>query len=259
MHEAGTEIAGALKFVYGNQLKAIYDKSGESLSKAGQAAVENGYLFGKKENGRVTENGFHFEVDWEHGQKTGFFIDQRDNRNLLMQYSEGKKVLNTFCYTGGFSVYAMKHAAMVDSVDSSQRAMEATAENIRINGKEQHHRCFTANVFDFLKDAPETYEVMVLDPPAFAKHLSSVGKATIGYRNLNYEAIRRIGKGGIIFTFSCSQVVDKMLFSKIIFMAAAQAKRHVRILHRLSQPADHPVSIFHPEGEYLKGLVLHVD
>lgn len=259
MHEARHAICSGLQSVYGDNLKAVYDKSGESLSKSGEIKVENGYLFGNKQETTVKENGFIFSVDWERGQKTGFFIDQRESRNLLRQYTHNKKVLNTFAYSGGFSVYALENAQLVDSVDSSEKAMEKTAENVLYNGTDSNHRCFTIDVFDYLKHTEEVYDVVVLDPPAFAKHLSSVNRAVVGYRNLNYEAIKRIKPNGILFTFSCSQVIDKAMFNKIIFMASAQARRQVKILHRLSQPADHPVSIFHPEGEYLKGLVLFVE
>lgn len=259
MFEARHLVAEALCSVFENSIKAVYDKSGAAMSKANQARVPQEYLVGSRIGEHLKENGFSFLVDWEEGQKTGFFIDQRENRLLLNRYSANKKVLNTFCYTGGFSVYAMQKAQLVDSVDSSARAMQLTDQNMLLNEFGSNHRSFTADVFDFLKQPKEDYDVVVLDPPAFAKHLSSVHQATIGYRNLNFEAIRRIKPNGIIFTFSCSQVVDRNLFNKIIFMASVQAKRNVKILHRLSQPADHPVSIYHPEGEYLKGLVLLVE
>jgi 23S rRNA (cytosine1962-C5)-methyltransferase len=259
MYQARQQISDAIVHVMGSSIKAVYDKSSESLSKSGEAGTVNGYLYGGKTENVVMENGFRFLIDWEEGQKTGFFIDQRDNRDLLRKYTAGKKVLNTFSYTGGFSVYAMQNAAMVDSVDSSQRAMDASVKNMELNGFAENHRCFTSDVLDFVRQSNESYDVIILDPPAFAKHLSNVDRATVGYRNLNYEVIRRIKPGGILFTFSCSQAIDKTLFGKIIFMAASQAKRNVRILHRLSQPADHPVSIYHPEGEYLKGLVLYIE
>jgi len=259
MYESRMQIMEALLQVMGSRITAVYDKSGESLAKSGEAKTVNSYLFGNKTTDVVKEHGFLFSVDWEEGQKTGFFIDQRDNRDLLRKYTHGKKVLNTFAYTGGFSVYAMQNAMMVDSVDSSQKAMDAAGKNMELNGFAENHRCFTSDVLDFIRSAKEDYDVVILDPPAFAKHLSNVDRATVGYRNLNHETIRRIKPGGILFTFSCSQAIDKTLFGKIIFMAAAQAKRNVKILHRLSQPADHPVSIYHPEGEYLKGLVLFVE
>ncbi len=260
MHRIKHFLVDVLKNMYGTKLTAIYDKSAETMSKQDAANVTNEFLFGKGENSEVIENGIRFFVDYETGQKTGFFVDQRENRQLLGRYSAGKKVLNTFAYSGGFSMYALKDGAdLVHSVDSSKKVAEWAEKNVALNFKDVPHQFFTDDVFDFLKKSDTIYDVMVLDPPAFAKHLSSVDKATIGYRNLNYEAMKRIGKNGILFTFSCSQVIDKNLFRKIVFMAAVQAKRNVRILHQLTQPADHPVSIYHPEGEYLKGLVLHVE
>lgn len=259
MYKARFDIMESLLTIFGSGLSAVYDKSGESLGKSTEIKVNNEYLFGKRINNNFLENNFRFAIDWETGQKTGFFIDQRDNRSLLRQFTNNKKVLNTFAYTGGFSVYALENAAQVDSVDSSQKAMDLTAENILLNDHGSKHRCFTADAFDYIKSMDEQYDVMVLDPPAFAKHLSSIDRATVGYRNLNYEAIKRIKSKGILFTFSCSQAIDKILFNKIIFMASAQAKRQVKVLHRLTQPADHPVNIFHPEGEYLKGLVLYIE
>jgi 23S rRNA (cytosine1962-C5)-methyltransferase len=262
MHHAKSYIADALKEIYGSGLQCIYDKSADTMSKQNQGVIENKFLFGEMEDAVVTENGIKFHIDFKAGQKTGFFIDQRENRKLLGQYAKGKKVLNTFSYSGGFSLYALKEeAALVHSVDSSKRAAEWTEQNMKLNSDMvgNNHTFYTQDVFDFLKSSQESYDVIVLDPPAFAKHLSSVNKATIGYRNLNCEAIKRINRGGILFTFSCSQVIDKALFRKIIFTAAAMTKRNVRILHQLTQPADHPISLYHPEGEYLKGLVLYVD
>ena len=261
MHRIKNFLVDALKNIYGNKLTAIYDKSAETMSKQGTAiSVTNEFLFGKEENIEVIENGIRFFVDYETGQKTGFFIDQRENRQLLSSYSKGKNVLNTFAYSGGFSMYALKAGAtLVHSVDSSKKVAEWAEKNTGLNFSNPPHRFFTEDVFDFMKKSETKYDVMVLDPPAFAKHLSSVDKATIGYRNLNQEAMKHIGKNGILFTFSCSQVIDKNLFRKIVFMAALHAKRNVRILHQLAQPADHPISIYHPEGEYLKGLVLHVE
>ena len=222
--------------------------------------MSNEFLFGKEEDIEVMENKLKFNVDIKEGQKTGFFIDQRDNRKLLASYSNDKKVLNAFAYSGGFSLYALKgNAALVHSVDSSKRAAELAEKNVALNFNQPSHQFFQEDVFDFLKKSETAYDVMVLDPPAFAKHLSSIDKATVGYRNLNYEAFRRIQKNGILFTFSCSQVIDKHLFRKIVFTAAAQSKRNVKILHQLTQPADHPISLYHPEGEYLKGLVLFVE
>ncbi len=249
--------------ILAQNFKAVYDKSAESMAKQTDIVTANGYLI-KQENNQpentIAENNYQFIIDWETGQKTGFFLDQRDNRLLLKHYAKNKKVLNTFCYTGGFSVYALAgDAALVHSVDSSRKAMELTDQNVKLNFSTDKHESFTQDVFDFLKHRETVYDLMVLDPPAFAKHLSAVKNAMVGYRNLNTEAIKRISAGGILFTFSCSQAIDRELFRKIIFQAAAQAKRQVKVLHQLTQPADHPISIYHPEGEYLKGLVLYVE
>jgi 23S rRNA (cytosine1962-C5)-methyltransferase len=209
----------------------------------------------------VLEYNNKFYIDWEEGQKTGFFLDQRENRKLLGDFSKGKNVLNTFCYTGGFSIYALNAgAALVHSVDSSQKAIELTQKNLDLNGFNSHiHQCFAVDTFDFIKDKQSFYDVIILDPPAFAKHRDARHQAVRGYQRLNAEAMRVIRPGGIIFTFSCSQVVDRQLFYDTIVSAAIQAGRQIKVLHLLSQPADHPVSIFHPEGEYLKGLVLYVE
>lgn len=253
-------IKNALLNISELNLKSIYNKSADTLSKQSGIESRNNYLFGEKENNVVSENGIKFSVDWEEGQKTGFYIDQRENRKLLLHYAKNKKVLNTFAYSGGFSLYALQAgAASVHSVDSSKRAMEWANLNVELNFKNALHEYFALDTFDFLKKGQENYDVIILDPPAFAKHLIAVDKATVGYRNLNYEAIKRINNNGILFTFSCSQAIDKNLFRKIVFTAAAQAKRNVRILHQLTQSPDHPVSIYHPEGEYLKGLVLYVE
>jgi len=260
MHRIKEHLVKALKEIYGDALDCIYDKSAETMSKQKVAVTENIFLSGDKKEETVSENGIQFHVNFIEGQKTGFFIDQRENRKLLSSYSAGKKVLNTFAYSGGFSLYALKaNAALVHSVDTSKKVEEWTEKNIALNFTEAPHRFFTRDVFDYLKSSGEIYDVIVLDPPAFAKHLSAVKQATVGYRNLNYEAIKRISSGGILFTFSCSQVIDKELFRKIVFMAATQARRNVRIMHQLSQPPDHPISVYHPEGEYLKGLVLYVE
>jgi 23S rRNA (cytosine1962-C5)-methyltransferase len=260
MHRIKKFFVEALKEIYGGYLTAIYDKSADTMSRQESVQVTNEFLYGKEETIVVTENGVQFYIDYETGQKTGFFIDQRNNRKLLGEYSTGKKVLNTFAYSGGFSLYALKAGAeLVHSVDSSKKAAELAEKNLTKNFVNASHRFFAEDVFDFLKRSETTYDVMVLDPPAFAKHLSAVDKATIGYRNLNAEAMKRINKNGILFTFSCSQAIDKNLFRKIIFTSALQAKRNVKVLHQLSQPEDHPVSIYHPEGEYLKGLVLYVE
>ena len=256
-------IANALQKVFGDQLKAIYDKSFEVLHKQNYANAVDEYLFNENDDpgySIVEENGFKFNIDYKGGQKTGFFIDQRENRKLLLDYSKEKKVLNTFCYTGGFSVYALgAGASLVHSVDSSKKAIIETDKNISLNFKNAPHESFAEDAFDFLKKAGHDYDVIILDPPAFAKHIGALKNAMVGYRNLNHEALKKINKGGILFTFSCSQAIDKELFRKLVFQAAAQAKRNVRILHQLTQPPDHPINIYHPEGEYLKGLVLYVD
>lgn len=260
MHAIKNDLVKALRELFGESLKAVYDKSAESMSKQTEVVVNNSYLFGEGSENEVVENGHRFYVNWEEGQKTGFFIDQRDNRQLLASMSKGKAVLNTFAYSGGFSIYALQAGArLVHSVDSSKKAMDWANKNVELNFKDAPHEFFAVDTFDFLKNMQEKYDIIVLDPPAFAKHLSAVDKAAKGYQNLNHEAIKRIQPNGILFTFSCSQVVDKGLFRKIVFAAAAQAKRNVRILYQLTQPSDHPVSMYHPEGEYLKGLVLHVE
>lgn len=260
MFEAREFIKNALLNITDLKINSIFDKSADTMAKQSDITTLNSYLYGKKENNVVNENGIKFSVDWEEGQKTGFFIDQRENRKLLLQYSKNKKVLNTFAYSGGFSLYALQAgASLVHSVDSSKKAMEWANQNVELNFKHASHEYFALDTFDFLKRGEENYDVIILDPPAFAKHLSAIDKAAIGYRNLNYEAIKRINKNGILFTFSCSQAIDKTLYRKIVFMAAAQAKRNVKILHQLTQSPDHPISIYHPEGEYLKGLVLYVE
>jgi len=260
MHLIKAEIVEALKEIYGSSLKAVYDKSEETLPKKTELKISNGYLYGEKSSGNeITENGCKFFVDWEGGQKTGFFLDQRENRELLAKYSKGKEVLNTFCYTGGFSVYAGKAGAtLVHSVDSSRKAIEMTEKNILLNDI-KGHESFAEDTFDYLDKKPKAYDVIVLDPPAFAKHRDAKHHAMMGYKRLNSEAIKQIKPGGILFTFSCSQVVDKSLFESTVMAAAIIAKRKVRVLHHLGQPPDHPVSIFHPEGSYLKGLVLQVE
>ena len=247
--------------LFGNNF-SVYDKSAEALNRKNETSVQNKYLIGEKQNQTVNENSLKFFVDWEQGQKTGFFLDQRDNRKLLMQYTLGKKVLNAFAYSGGFSVYALAGGAQhVYSVDSSSAAAAWAEKNVSLNlsGSINRHRFFTEDVFDFIKKSEEVYDVIVLDPPAFAKHQSAVKNAAIAYRNLNAEALKRIAPSGILFTFSCSQHIDKTLFRQIIFSASAMSKRNVRVLHQLHQPADHAFSIYHPEGEYLKGLVLFVE
>jgi 23S rRNA (cytosine1962-C5)-methyltransferase len=261
MHKERMNIANALKEVLGDTLTAIYDKSAESLHRNSDATVSNGYILGSQSGNReVAENGNKFLIDWETGQKTGFFVDQRDNRALLAKYSKGKSVCNTFCYTGGFSVYAGNAGAtLVHSVDSSKKAIALTDKNMELNRLSGIHASFAMDTFDFLKDKDNAYDVIILDPPAFAKSMSAKHHAVMGYKRLNAEAISKIRPGGILFTFSCSQVVDRRLFSDTIMSAAIVAGRNVRVLHHLTQPADHPVNIFHPEGEYLKGLVLYIE
>ena len=238
-----------------HNLSAVYYKSltekSESEYLLGMAAVPH----------VVLEHGNKFYVDWEEGQKTGFFLDQRENRKLLGEMAKGKTVLNTFCYTGGFSVFALQNSAqLVHSVDASDKAITLTRKNLSLNGFDPNtHECFTIDTFDFLKDKKDIYDLIILDPPAFAKHKEARHQAMKGYQRLNAEAMRMIKSGGIIFTFSCSQVVDRQLFYDTIVSAAIQSGRQIKVLHRLSQPADHPVSLYHPEGEYLKGLVLYVE
>jgi 23S rRNA (cytosine1962-C5)-methyltransferase len=262
MHKNIHEIAEALQVNMGDQLLGIYDKSKESLPSDYAAGVENAYLMGEKKGGVVKENDVLFSVDWEGGQKTGFFLDQRDNRQLLRQYSKGKKILNTFAYSGGFSMYALAAGAQqVDSVDISQTAVDLIEKNIQLNGfGEKTHASFKADVLPFLqKREPNQYDLIILDPPAYAKSLKKRHNAVQGYKRLNKAALEKIKKGGILMTFSCSQVVDKKLFYNTIVAAAHEAGRRVKLMHQLSQPADHPVSLFHPEGEYLKGLVLYIE
>lgn len=259
MHRSLELICEALKKVYGQTLLTIYDKSKEALPKQYAAAVENRYLFGSTGNAVVSEYGHLFFVDWERGQKTGFFVDQRENRKLLAGYCRGRHVLNTFCYTGGFSVYAgAAGAASVHSVDSSATAMELTDKNIALN-KISNHTSFTADTFDFLKDKKDAYDIIILDPPAFAKSRDVKHNAVIGYKNLNIAALKQIKKGGLLFTFSCSGVIDRNLFYNTINAAAFESRRKTKILHYLQQPADHPLTPNFPEGEYLKGLVLYVE
>jgi 23S rRNA (cytosine1962-C5)-methyltransferase len=262
MHLDRMRITDALQEILGSELQAVYYKSESSLPGREREKISDEYLYGMSAVPHlVLENGNKFFVDWEEGQKTGFFLDQRDNRELLSHYTRGKSVLNTFCYSGGFSVYALAaQAALVHSVDSSEKAIELTRRNIEINGFNLlQNPCYTEDVFDFIKHKTNVYDVIVLDPPAFAKHRDARHQAIKGYQRLNGQAMKVIRSGGIIFTFSCSQVVDKKLFYDTIVSAAIQAGRNIKVLHHLSQAPDHPVSIFHPEGEYLKGLVLHVE
>jgi len=254
-------IAKAIKEVMGDKLVAIYNKSESTLSYKANLKVQDGYLYGKADTLIAKENGLKFNVDWLEGQKTGFFIDQRENRALLENYSKDKDVLNMFCYTGGFSFYAMRGGAhSVHSVDVSERAIEITKQNVELNFPgDTRHEAFAEEAFNFLKTAQNKYDLIILDPPAFAKHQKDLNNAIQGYKKLNRKGIEVIKPGGIIFTFSCSQVMTKELFRQTIFTAAANTGRNVRILHQLTQPTDHPISIYHPEGEYLKGLVLYIE
>ena len=272
IHLCRKDIAKALVEVMGKRISNVYYKSETTLpykAKLGEESYEaaaanglkNGFLYGGSQKNTGIENGLTFHVDWLHGQKTGFFIDQRENRTLLEQYSKDKSVLNMFCYTGGFSVYAMRGGAkQVHSVDSSAKAIDLTKANISLNFPgDERHQAFCDDAFKFLEKEGNKYDLIILDPPAFAKHRAALRNALKGYTRLNVKAFEHIKKGGILFTFSCSQVVTKDNFRNAVFTAAAQAKRTVRILHQLHQPADHPINIYHPEGEYLKGLVLYVE
>ncbi|MCD7973811.1 MAG: class I SAM-dependent rRNA methyltransferase [Candidatus Azobacteroides sp.] len=261
MHVSRQEIAAALKEIMPEELHAVFYKSDNTLPYKADLKSENQYLLGKKAGNIAIENSLKFRIDWEKGQKTGFFIDQRENRALLEKYAAGRSVLNMFCYTGGFSVYAMRGGAtLVHSVDSSAKAIELTNENITLNfPNDKRHKAFAEDAFKYLDTMPDDYDLIVLDPPAFAKHKDALRNALNGYRKLNAKAFEKIKPGGILFTFSCSQAVDKQQFRLAVFSAAAQVGRKVRILHQLTQPADHPVNIYHPEGEYLKGLVVYVE
>jgi 23S rRNA (cytosine1962-C5)-methyltransferase len=259
MFKQGKDIALALQKVFGDKLQAVYDKSTETLPK--NSGVENRLLYGVPQTNLVNEYGCKYEIDWEKGQKTGFFVDQRENRNLLARYSKGKKVLNTFCYSGGFSVAALKAGASeVHSVDISSKAIELTERNVALNpGFSGKHLSVVADVVKYIREIANDFDIIVLDPPAFAKNIKARHNAVQAYKRLNAEALKRIKPGGILFTFSCSQVVDKSLFANTLTAAALDAGRSVRILHYLSQPGDHPINIFHTESEYLKGLVLYVE
>ena len=261
MHVCRNELAQALREVMGERLKAIYYKSETTLPFKAQLGQENGFLWGESNDDVARENGLAFHIDWLKGQKTGFFVDQRDNRSLVEHYSRGRKVLNMFCYTGGFSVYAMRGGAeLVHSVDSSAKAVELVDANMELNFPgDNRHEAFAEDAFKFLEEMQEKYNLIILDPPAFAKHKDALHNALRGYTKLNAKAFEKIQPGGILFTFSCSQAVNKDQFRTAVFTAAAMAKRKVRILHQLHQPADHPINIYHPEGEYLKGLVLYVE
>ncbi len=261
MHEIRNVISQSIKENI-PEIKNIYYKSESTLPYKAPITPEDGYLEGKGTGEfPALENGLQFYVDWLRGQKTGFFIDQRDNRSLLGHYSKNRSVLNMFCYTGGFSVYAMRgNARVVYSVDSSAKAIELTNKNIAVNFPgDERHEAFTEDAFRYLNNNKYQYDLIILDPPAFAKHRDALRNALKGYKRLNAKAIEQIKPGGILFTFSCSQIVTKEQFRLAVFSAAAETGRNVRILHQLTQPADHPINIYHPEGEYLKGLVLWIE
>lgn len=261
MHMDRQVIAEALVAASEGLVDSVYYKSETTLPFKAGLNQENGFLIGNDEGNIATENGLKFHIDWLRGQKTGFFVDQRENRSLLEQYARGRKVLNMFCYTGGFSVYAMRGGAeLVHSVDSSSKAIDLTRANAELNFPgDARHEAFAEDAFKFLEQAGSNYDLIVLDPPAFAKHKDALRNALRGYTRLNAIAFQKIKPGGILFTFSCSQAVNKDQFRLAVFTAAAMSGRHVRILHQLHQPADHPINIYHPEGEYLKGLVLEVE
>ena len=261
MHVYRMEIADALIGVMGERVKHIYYKSETTLPYKADLGPENGFIKGGSPENVALENGLKFHVDWLKGQKTGFFVDQRENRHLLERYSKGRNVLNMFCYTGGFSFYAMRGGAnLVHSVDSSAKAIDLTNQNVELNFPgDARHQAYAEDAFKYLDRMGDQYDLIILDPPAFAKHRDALRNALRGYSKLNAKAFEKIKPGGILFTFSCSQVVDKKDFRNAVFTAAAQSGRSVRILHQLTQPGDHPVNIYHPEGEYLKGLVLYVE
>lgn len=262
MHFARGEVAEALTLIPDARIRNVYYKSDTTLPFKADLGPENGYLIGQYDGNIAIENGLQFNIDWLKGQKTGFFVDQRENRRLLERFARGRRVLNMFCYTGGFSVYAMRGGAVsVDSVDSSAKAVALTDANIALNFPDDpRHRSYTEDAFKFLNDMEkDSYDLIILDPPAFAKHRGAIKNGLIGYRRLNTRAFEKIKPGGILFTFSCSQAITREMFRLAVFSASVKAGRRVRILHQLSQPADHPIDIAHPEGEYLKGLVLEVE
>lgn len=261
IHICREEIAQALCRVMGDDIKSIYYKSESTLPFKAELGQENGFIYGFSDDNVSVENGLKFHIDWLKGQKTGFFVDQRDNRKLVEHYSEGKNVLNMFCYTGGFSVYAMRgNARLVHSVDSSAKAVNLVNANMELNFPgDRRHAAFAEDAFKYLDRMTVPYDLIILDPPAFAKHKEALKNAIRGYIKLNAKAFEKIQPGGILFTFSCSQAVNKEQFRMAVFTAAAMSHRSVRILHQLHQPADHPINIYHPEGEYLKGLVLYVE
>lgn len=261
MHIHRNTIARILTDVMGSRIENVFYKSETTLPYKAELGQENGFIYGGSNDNIAMENGLKFYVDWLKGQKTGFFVDQRDNRSLLEHYAKNRSVLNMFCYTGGFSFYAMRGGAkLVHSVDSSAKAVELTNANVSLNfPNDDRHKAFCEDAFKFLDNAKDVYDLIILDPPAFAKHRTALRNALKGYTRLNVKAFERIKPGGIVFTFSCSQVVTKEHFRNAVFTAAAISKRKVRIIHQLHQPADHPINIYHPEGEYLKGLVLYVE
>ncbi len=262
MHADRTTVANAIIKVMGDRVKNVYYKSETTLPYKADLGQENGFLIGGDKNDVAVEYGMKFHVDWLKGQKTGFFIDQRENRRLLQRYAKGRRVLNMFCYTGGFSFYAMRGGAkLVHSVDSSQKAIDLTNQNVELNFPDDYrHKAYAQDAFKFLDEVKQDeYDLIILDPPAFAKHKDAVKNAMKGYARLNQKAMEKIKSGGILFTFSCSQAINKDAFRTAVFTAAVHAGRKVRILHQLHQPADHPINIYHPEGEYLKGLVLYVE
>lgn len=261
MHFARDIIASELVNLPDAGIKNVYYKSETTLPYKAHLDPQNQYIVGSYSTNVAEENGLKFHVDWLKGQKTGFFVDQRDNRALLEKYAHNRKVLNMFCYTGGFSVYALRGGAeLVHSVDSSAKAIALTDDNVRLNFPDDtRHTSFAEDAFKFLSAMDTPYDLIILDPPAFAKHRSALKNALIGYRKLNAKAFEKIAPGGILFTFSCSQAVSREQFRLAVFSAAAQSRRKVCILHQLTQPADHPVNIYHPEGEYLKGLILYVE
>lgn len=261
MHESRMAISNSLMQLKGLNIKNVYYKSETTLPYKAGVETENGFLVGDNADDVAVENGLRFHIDWLRGQKTGFFIDQRDNRQLLESYAKGKNVLNMFCYTGGFSVYALRGGAkLVHSVDSSEKAISLTRQNVELNfPADSRHEAFCEDAFRFLDKATTKYDLIILDPPAFAKHRHALHNALKGYTRLNAKGIEMVKPGGIVFSFSCSQAVSKEQFQAAVFTAALRARRNVRILHQMHQPADHPINIYHPEGEYLKGLVLYVE
>ena len=261
MHVCREEIAKAIVDVMNGEVENVYYKSETTLPFKADLNQENGFLIGGSKDNVALENGLKFHVDWLKGQKTGFFVDQRDNRSLLEHYAKGRSVLNMFCYTGGFSFYAMRGGAkLVHSVDSSAKAIDLTNANVELNFPgDERHKAYAEDAFKYLEAMGDQYDLIILDPPAFAKHKDALRNALRGYTKLNAKAFEKIKPGGILFTFSCSQAVNKDQFRMAVFTAAAQSGRSVRILHQLHQPADHPVNIYHPEGEYLNGLVLYVE